>query len=81
MNLLGFENPARLSRAEYRICMLLQQGLANPAVMEQLNITQATLKTHLRHIYEKAGVENKAELIFRLLTVEKPTSVRARRTA
>lgn len=80
VNLLTFENPARLSRAEYRVCHLLSQGLSNNAVISELKITQATLKTHLRNIYIKAGVENKCELIYRLLTVEKAANSRLRST-
>jgi DNA-binding CsgD family transcriptional regulator len=67
-DILAFGNPARLSRAEYRVCLLLSRGLSNESVREELSITASTLRSHLRSIYDKAGVESKAELVFHLLS-------------
>ena len=67
-DLLACANPARLSRAEFRVCLLLSRGLSNAAVRAELAIAETTLRAHLRSIYGKAGVENKAELVFRLLS-------------
>lgn len=38
---------------------LLADGLANRAIARQLFISEATVKTHLVHIYEKLGVDNR----------------------
>jgi len=78
INLLDFANPAGLSRAEYRVCLLLSQGLSNESIQRELGIAEATLRTHLRNVYGKAGVENKAELVYKLLAAEKPSPQRAR---
>ncbi len=69
-DILGFGNPARLSRAEYRVCLLLSRGLSNQGVLEELSITASTLRSHLRSIYVKTGAEGKAELVYQLLTAK-----------
>ncbi|PWJ20299.1 response regulator transcription factor [Jannaschia seohaensis] len=70
VDLLACDNPARLSRAEFRVCLLLSRGLSNTAVRGELKIANTTLRAHLRSIYCKTGVENKAELVFRLLSAQ-----------
>lgn len=70
--LLGTENPARLSRAEFRVCLLLSQGLSNEGIMDELDISLATLRTHLRNIYAKTGAEGHSDLVYKLLNVMPP---------
>lgn len=66
--ILSFENPFQLSRAEYRVCVLLSKGLSNNSLCESLNISLSTLRTHLRHIFEKTQTARQAELVYLLLT-------------
>jgi DNA-binding CsgD family transcriptional regulator len=65
--LLSCENPARLSRAEFRVCLLLGQGLSNERIRAELTISLATLRTHLRNIYAKTGSDGHSELLYKLL--------------
>jgi DNA-binding NarL/FixJ family response regulator len=65
--ILSPANPARLSRAEFRVCLLLSRGLNTKAVCEELEIGAATLKAHLRNIFAKTKTTCLAELIFQLL--------------
>lgn len=67
MPLLSAENPARLSRAEFRVCLLLSQGLSNEKVIDELEISVATLRTHLRNIYAKTGTLGHSDLLYKLL--------------
>jgi DNA-binding CsgD family transcriptional regulator len=71
-------NPARLSRAEFRVCLLLSRGLNTKAVCAELEIGAATLKAHLRNIFAKTKTTCLAELIFQLLA---PTAGPAQREA
>lgn len=80
-DVLAFGNPARLSRAEYRVCLLFSRGLTNEGVRHELSITASTLRSHLRSIYDKTGVESKAELVYRLLTAKAQTAEQKRSTA
>lgn len=66
--ILSMENPNRLSRAEFRVCVLLSRGLNNQAVLSELSITMATLRTHLRNIYAKTDSASQPELIHKLLS-------------
>jgi ATP/maltotriose-dependent transcriptional regulator MalT len=44
------------------------RGLTNEQIAWHLNIGLATVKTHLIHIFKKAGVETRGELISRMLS-------------
>ena len=46
-----------------QVLRLLSLGLSNQAVADQLVISLATVKTHIRHIFEKLGVENRIEAL------------------
>ena len=65
--LLSCENPARLSRAEFRVCLLLGQGLSNERITAELGISLATLSTHQRNTYAKTGSDGHSELLYKLL--------------
>ncbi len=65
--ILSDSNPARLSRAEFRLCLLLSDGLSLERVQEELNIKAATLRSHLRQIRAKTEVANTNELVHSLL--------------
>lgn len=65
--LLGTTNPARLSRAEFRVCLLLSRGLSILGVSEELSLSEATVRSHLRSIYAKTETSGLAELVFHLL--------------
>ncbi|WP_347312263.1 helix-turn-helix transcriptional regulator [Defluviimonas sp. SAOS-178_SWC] len=65
--LLGPSNPAKLSRAEFRVCLLLSRGLSVLGVAEELSVSEATVRSHLRSIYAKTETSGLAELVFNLL--------------
>jgi DNA-binding CsgD family transcriptional regulator len=75
--LLNLTNPAGLSRCEYRVCLLLSNGLNNHAIQEEISITASTLRTHLRHIYAKTECASLAELTFKLLSAPVNRSINA----
>lgn len=53
----------RLTAAEARVCELLFSLSSLDEVMDSLNISRNTAKTHLRHIFDKCGVNSQAELL------------------
>ncbi len=67
-SILSMDNPCRLSRSEYRVCVLLARGLNNNALLSELSISISTLRTHLRNIYVKTETSSQPELIHDLLT-------------
>ncbi|WP_190813450.1 response regulator [Saccharopolyspora pogona] len=52
-----------LSPREMEILQLLAQGLSNRALSKALFISEATVKTHLVHLYDKLGVDNRTAAI------------------
>ena len=70
--LLSINNPARLSRAEFRVCLLLSRGLSVLGVSAELSLSEATVRSHLRNIYAKTETSGLAELVFLLLGAHRP---------
>ena len=66
--ILGCDNPAKLSRAEFRVCLLLSRGLSKQHIIDELTISRSTLRTHLRSIYLKTGTNSHSELLYKLLS-------------
>lgn len=66
--ILSTTNPARLSRAEFRVCLLLSRGLSVAGISEELQLSDATIRTHLRNTYAKVNTNCLAELVFLLLS-------------
>ncbi|MEN8582708.1 response regulator transcription factor [Burkholderia sp. RS01] len=62
MNRIANPAPA-LTRREIQLLELLATGLSNRAIAKQTFISEATVKTHLVHIYEKLGVDNRTAAI------------------
>ncbi|MFJ4028737.1 response regulator [Paenarthrobacter sp. NPDC089989] len=57
-------NPSpALSAREVQLLELLATGMGNRAIAKQLFISEATVKTHLVHIYAKLGVDNRTAAI------------------
>lgn len=65
---LGMSNPAGLSRAEFRVCLLLSRGLSVKGVADGLGLSENTVRSHLRAIYAKTETSSLAELLYRILS-------------
>jgi DNA-binding NarL/FixJ family response regulator len=53
---------SRLSAREREVLRFAAVGLANKEVAERLAISQATVKVHLSHIFQKLGLRGRGEL-------------------
>lgn len=62
MNYHGFAQAHDLTRREEEICLLVLQGRTNREIAEELHVSIGTVKTHVRHIFEKAGVATREDL-------------------
>ena len=49
---------ANLSERETEVLVLLGEGLLKKEISDRLNISEPTVATHVRHIYEKLEVQN-----------------------
>ncbi|MBN9748281.1 DNA-binding response regulator [Amycolatopsis sp. A1MSW2902] len=55
--------PDLLSDREIEVLQLIAKGATNRRAAEQLFISQATVKTHLLHVYAKLGVNDRAAAV------------------
>lgn len=59
----AFARAVGLTARETEILALLVRGRTLPYIANELFVTTGTVKTHVRHIYEKALVNNRQELL------------------
>ena len=52
-----------LSARETEVLGLVSQGLSNPAIAKQLFLSEATVKTHLLHAFEKLEVNDRTRAV------------------
>lgn len=52
----------RLTRSEHRVILGLLQGSQVTALAERLGVSVDTVRTHVRHIYDKVGANSREEL-------------------
>ncbi|NQW21475.1 MAG: response regulator transcription factor [Chloroflexi bacterium] len=51
-----------LTRRETRIAEMIARGLTNNGVAKNLDLTEGTIKVHVRNIFRKLGISNRTEL-------------------
>jgi LuxR family maltose regulon positive regulatory protein len=54
-----------LSKAETRVLRYLPTGLSVPEIAGQLNLSVNTVRTHMRHVYDKLGAHRRHEAVER----------------
>ncbi len=55
-----------LSKTEIKIIELLEKGLSNKSISIQCEISENTVKFHLKNIYKKLKVHNRMEAIYKI---------------
>lgn len=68
-----FYSTAGLTTREREIVGLLMQGYNNETTSRTLGISENTVKTHLRNIYQKYGVRKRSELLALIATKKLPS--------
>jgi len=63
INALDKNNTSALSGREKEIASMIGQGFRNKEIAAKLHISEATVKTHLSHIFQKLGIKNRSQLI------------------
>src|SRR5262249_7843468 len=53
----------RLTEREFEVLRLLDTGASNREIAKHLFVTEATVKTHLVHIFDKLGVDSRSRAI------------------
>jgi DNA-binding NarL/FixJ family response regulator len=52
-----------LTRSEIRVLRAIAEVTGIPAVAEVLGVSEATVKTHLQHLFAKTGVNRQKDLV------------------
>jgi DNA-binding NarL/FixJ family response regulator len=66
--LYGNCNRYGLSRREWQLVPLIEQGLTNKEIASELSLSEQTVKNHLRRMMRKAGAENRIAVVERCQT-------------
>ena len=57
------EPPDELSNRELEVLQLIANGLSNTEIATRLFVTEATIKTHINHVFSKTGVRDRAQAV------------------
>jgi LuxR family transcriptional regulator, maltose regulon positive regulatory protein len=57
--------PEPLSQAEARVLRFLQTSLSAPEIARELSVSVNTVRTHMRHLYDKLGAHRRLEALDR----------------
>lgn len=60
------ELPPDLTEREYEVAKLAAEGLRNSEIAEKLVVTESTVRTHLRSIFQKLQIDRRAKLAEKL---------------
>ena len=81
---LSFREPApgadttTLTERETQLLSFLSKGFANKEIADKMNISVPTVRTHLRHIYEKLHVRSRTEAVVKVLGSAASTNSRVK---
>jgi DNA-binding NarL/FixJ family response regulator len=62
--------PPSLSGRELEVLRLVAEGRSNPEIARALFIGEATVKTHLQHVFEKLGVSDRTRAVTRAMELK-----------
>ena len=58
---------AKLTSREHEILRLIAKGLSNKLIARQLDISDGTVKVHVKHILKKLGLRSRVEAVVWML--------------
>jgi DNA-binding NarL/FixJ family response regulator len=64
----GRDDSVSLTAREEETLLLLSKGYSNKEIADQLNLGVETVRSHLKHIYEKMHVRSRAEAVARYVS-------------
>ncbi|HBK84701.1 MAG TPA: helix-turn-helix transcriptional regulator, partial [Firmicutes bacterium] len=64
--LFSGELPPDLTEREYEVAKLAAEGLRNNEIAKKLVVTESTVRTHLRAVFQKLQIDRRAKLVEKL---------------
>ena len=58
-----------LTHMESRVAVLLAQGMSVSAIAAALGRKESTIRTHVKHMFQKHGINRQAELVRLVLSL------------
>ncbi len=55
--------PDDLTPREAEVLVLIAEGLTNPEIAERLHVSPTTVKSHINHLFAKAGIRDRAHAV------------------
>lgn len=74
--ILNLNITEKFTEREGQITTLLIQGKTYRVIAEELHVSENTIKTHVKNIYSKSGVQNRTELMNLILEIQ-PSSAKS----
>ncbi|MDO4778035.1 MAG: response regulator transcription factor [Tissierellia bacterium] len=62
---IGLSDVSELTERELDVLREMTAGLSNSAIAKKLGMAETTVKTHIRHLIEKTGCDNRTQLAIR----------------
>ena len=59
---IGLANSTEFTDRELEVLRIMTTGAANASIAEELDISETTVKNHIRHMIEKTGCKSRTEL-------------------
>lgn len=59
-----------LSAREFEVLRFVAEGYSNPEIANQLNLSPNTVKTHVRNLLNKFGVDRRIHLVAIAMTID-----------
>jgi len=60
---IGDATVASLTTRELEVFKLLAQGLSNEDIAQRLVLEESTIKSHVKHVYQKLGVRDRTQVV------------------
>ncbi|HTW12032.1 MAG TPA: response regulator transcription factor [Solirubrobacteraceae bacterium] len=57
------ELPDELTPREAEVLVLISEGLTNLEIAQRLHVSNATVKSHINHLFAKAGIRDRAQAV------------------
>lgn len=64
---------SQLTPQQFKVAVMLAEGLLNKQIAYELNVTEATIKAHVTEIFRKLGVSSRTQAVLMISQLDIPT--------